>query len=62
MSSLILTGHAAIRMAQRSIKFKDAQLIALIGTEVEDGYLVRVKDYRGATVEATSSLTDRSRN
>jgi RNA-binding protein YhbY len=46
MKSLTLTGHAAMRMAQRSIKFKDAELIALIGTEVEDGYLVRVKDYQ----------------
>jgi hypothetical protein len=46
MNSLILTGHAAMRMAQRSIKFKDAELIALIGTEVEDGYLVRFKDYQ----------------
>jgi hypothetical protein len=46
VTSLILTGHAAMRMAQRSIKFKDAELIALIGTEVEDEYLVRVKDYQ----------------
>ena len=45
MTTLILTGHAAMRMAQRSIKLKDAELIALIGTEVEDGYLVRIKDY-----------------
>ena len=46
MNSLILTGHAAMRMAQRSIKYRDAELIALIGTEVHDGYLVRVKDYQ----------------
>src|SRR5262245_44321401 len=46
MNSLILTGHAAMRMAQRSIKYRDAELIALIGTEVDDGYLVRVKDYQ----------------
>ncbi len=46
MSTLILTAHAVMRMAQRSIRLKDAELIALIGTEVEDGYLVLNKDYR----------------
>jgi hypothetical protein len=44
MSALVLTSHAAARMAQRSINMKDADLIALIGTEVEDGYLVPAKD------------------
>jgi len=33
-------------MAQRAIRIRDAELIALIGTEVEDGYLVREKDYQ----------------
>src|ERR1700693_1759342 len=46
MTSLTLSGHAAMRMARRSIKLKDAELIALIGTQVEDGYLVRTKDYQ----------------
>jgi hypothetical protein len=46
MSTLILTSHAVVRMAQRGIKLKDADLITLIGTEVEDGYLVRYKDYQ----------------
>jgi hypothetical protein len=46
MNILMLTNHAAMRMAQRSIKLKDAELIALIGTQVEDGYLVRAKDYQ----------------
>ena len=46
MSALVMTGHAAVRMAQRSIKIKDADLIALIGTEVDDGYLVLAKDCR----------------
>lgn len=46
MNNLMLTRHAAMRMAQRGIKLKDAELIALIGTEVADGYLVRVKDYQ----------------
>jgi len=43
-STLILTGHAAVRMAQRGIRLKDADLIALIGTEVDGGYLVLTKD------------------
>jgi hypothetical protein len=51
MSTLILTRHAAMRMAQRSITLKDADLIALIGTEVEGGYLVRAKDYQGIETE-----------
>jgi PHD/YefM family antitoxin component YafN of YafNO toxin-antitoxin module len=46
MSTLTITGHAAIRMAQRAIRVRDAELIVLIGTEVEDGYLVREKDYQ----------------
>jgi hypothetical protein len=46
MNTLIVTGHAAMRMAQRSIQLKDAELIALVGTQVEDGYLVRAKDYQ----------------
>lgn len=46
MNALTLTGHAAVRIAQRGIKMKDAELIALIGTQVEDGYLVRTKDYQ----------------
>jgi hypothetical protein len=33
-----------MRIAQRSIKLQDAELIALIGTQVDDGYLVRTKD------------------
>jgi hypothetical protein len=44
MSALVLTGHAAVRMAQRSIKMNDIDLIALIGTEVDGGYLVLAKD------------------
>jgi hypothetical protein len=32
-------------MAQRGIRIRDAELIALIGTEVEDGYLVHAKEY-----------------
>jgi len=46
MSTLTLTNHAAVRMAQRGIIPKDSELIVLIGTEVDDGYLVRDKDYQ----------------
>jgi hypothetical protein len=46
MSTLTLTTHAAVRMAQRGIMPKDSELIVLIGTEVSDGYLVREKDYQ----------------
>jgi hypothetical protein len=45
---MIVTRHAAIRMAQRSIRLQDADLIALLGTKVDDGYLVREKDCQAA--------------
>ncbi len=48
MRALTITDHAAVRMSQRGIMPKDAELIALIGTEVDDGYLVREKDYQKA--------------
>lgn len=48
MSALTITEHAAVRMSQRGIMPKDAELIVLIGTEVDDGYLVREKDYQEA--------------
>jgi hypothetical protein len=51
MSTLTITGHATVRMAQRGVQIKDAELIALIGTEVQDGYLVLEKDYK--SVERT---------
>ena len=44
MNKLTLTGHAAVRMAQRGVLIRDAELIPLIGTEVDDGFLVRTKD------------------
>lgn len=46
MSPLTLTHHAAERIPQRSLRINDPDLIALIGTAVEDGYLVRTKDYQ----------------
>ena len=39
-----MTDHAAIRMAQRGMSLADADLAALIGTEVDDGYLVLAKN------------------
>lgn len=51
MTRLLLTHHGAIRMAQRGIPAREADLIALIGTEVDDGYLVRTKDCQAAERE-----------
>lgn len=48
MNELAITNHAAVRMAQRSISMKDSELITLIGTEVDEGYLVRTRDYQEA--------------
>lgn len=46
MNTLTLTNHAAVRMAQRGILIKDSELIMLIGTEVDDGYLVLARDFQ----------------
>lgn len=46
MKTPTLTNHAAVRMAQRGIMPKDSELIVLIGTEVDDGYVVRTQDYQ----------------
>jgi hypothetical protein len=46
VTALVLTRHAATRMAQRSVSLSDIELIGLIGTEVEGGYFVRDKDYQ----------------
>jgi len=43
-SSLRLTDHALRRMAQRNISASDLDWILAIGSEVEDGFLVRQKD------------------
>jgi hypothetical protein len=44
MSELVLTNHATVRMAQRGFKLSDAELITLLGSEVEGGYFVKNKD------------------
>lgn len=48
MSAITVTRHATARMQQRGIPSRDAELIVLIGTAVEDGYLVRAKDVQEA--------------
>jgi hypothetical protein len=48
MNTLTITEHAAVRMSQRGIMPKDAELIILIGTEIDDGYLVREKGLQGS--------------
>ncbi|MCC5610765.1 DUF4258 domain-containing protein [Nostoc sp. CHAB 5834] len=44
MTDLALTSHAVMRMAQRGIEYNDLDLIIAIGSEVDDGLLVRKKD------------------
>jgi hypothetical protein len=48
MTDAALTQHAVERMSQRAIRETDLELIMLIGTEVEGGYLVRSKDCQAA--------------
>lgn len=44
MTALQLSHHGSVRMAQRGISNRDINLITLIGSEVDDGYLVLNKD------------------
>jgi hypothetical protein len=43
--TVVITAHGALRMSQRGIGTSDIDMIMLIGTEVEGGYLVREQDY-----------------
>jgi hypothetical protein len=53
---MMMTKHAKRRMAQRGIKLKDAELIEIIGTPVDDGYLVLTKDCQSAEREIKQLL------
>jgi len=57
---MMMTKHAKRRMAQRGIKLRDAELIEIIGTPVDDGYLVLTKDCQSAEREI-KQLLDRVR-
>ena len=46
MSALTPTAHASVRMAQRGISPKEAELIVLIGTQLDDGYYVTNANYQ----------------
>ncbi len=60
MTNFHLTAHAATRLAQRGLGNDDLELIALIGSEVEGGYLVREKDFQ-ALDQKLKHLRDRAR-
>jgi hypothetical protein len=60
MTAFTLTDHAALRMAQRGMSMRDAELAALIGTEVDDGYLVLAKNCKTLESEL-KALSDRVR-
>ncbi len=51
MASSRLTRHAIERMGQRSFQVDDVELIKLIGTEVEGGFLVLSRDCLAAEHE-----------
>lgn len=44
--SLVITSHAQQRSAQRALPLRDMDLLLLVASEVEDGFLVREKDYQ----------------
>ena len=60
MDAFRLTPHAISRMAQRGIGLRDADLIKYIGTQVEGGYLVRVRDFQALDREL-KQLRDHAR-
>lgn len=51
MTASQLTRHAIQRMGQRGFQDEDLELIQLIGTEVEDGFLVLNRDCQAAEHE-----------
>jgi hypothetical protein len=51
VTTLMPTDHGTLRMAQRGIAIKDAELITLLGTEVSDGYLALDRDCQEAERE-----------
>ena len=61
MSALTLTQHAIVRMSQRGIRPRDLELAQYIGTEVEEGILVREKDYRNFERQIKKMLDDARR-
>ncbi len=58
MSDVLLTRHAVTRLAQRAIRYDDLDLIMMIGTEVEDGYIVLERDCQAFSREL-KRLSDR---
>jgi hypothetical protein len=44
MTKVSLTRHACERLAQRGLHLSDVDLIMEIGSEVDDGFMVREKD------------------
>lgn len=58
MNGRSLTAHATLRMAQRGVGNDDLNLIILVGTEVEGGYLVRGRDCQDA-ISTLKHLMDR---
>jgi hypothetical protein len=52
----IMTERALIRMAQRGMRLKDAELIELVGSQLEDGFIVLDQDYRRLEAELKKIL------
>ncbi|MBV9548062.1 MAG: hypothetical protein JO256_00130 [Alphaproteobacteria bacterium] len=46
MTTHAFSKHGLARLKQRGIALNDLELLELIGSEVENGYLVRRKDYQ----------------
>jgi hypothetical protein len=46
-----LTRHAVSRMSQRALRPSDLELIERLGTEVEDGHMMLLKDFQAFECE-----------
>jgi len=51
MNEAAVTRHAMQRMAQRAFRLEDLDLIMMIGTEVEGGFIVLTRDCQAAESE-----------
>jgi hypothetical protein len=56
MTSLNVSRHAVVRLAQRSLSVEDVDFIMMIGTEVEDGFVVLDRDVNALGAELRSCL------
>lgn len=56
MINLALTNHAKTRFSQRSISEQDLNLVMIMASEVEDGFIILNQDYKALESEVKRFL------